>query len=201
MSGLIKIGLTGGIGMGKSTAAKILRGMGLPVHNADREVHKLMRKGGRAVKRIAKAFPQALKGGAIDRKTIGKDVFEHPEKLRRLEKILHPLVQKAERDFLQRAEKRNIRAVVLEIPLLFETHAEKRCTVTICVTAPHALQRARVMQRKNMTEARFKAIRSRQMSDKQKRKLADYTINTGKGYGDTKKQLRHVLGLILKPRV
>ncbi len=197
---MVIIGLTGGIGMGKSTAAKILSGFGLPVYNADEAIHELLGKGGAGVKPVAQLFPEARKRSAIDRKILGKLVFGHPHKLKRLENILHPLVQKVEQKFLRAVRKRNIQAAILEIPLLFETGADKRCDFAICVTAPKSVQKARVMKRPGMTPARFKAILSHQMSDREKRKRADLVIDTGKGIADTKKQLTYILSqLNLKP--
>jgi dephospho-CoA kinase len=193
---MLIIGLTGGIGMGKSTAAAILSAFGLPVHNADHAVHDLLRKGGKAVRPVAKLFPESLQGGAIDRAILGKIVFGKPARLRKLEKILHPLVQKAECDFLRRARREKAVAAVLEIPLLFETGAEKRCDVTLCVAAPKAVQKARVLKRKGMTPARFRAIVALQMPAAEKRRRADYVVRTGVGRADTKRQLRKiVLGL------
>lgn len=193
------IGLTGGIGMGKSTAAKILRRMGLPIYHADQAVHDLLRKGGKAVKPVANLFPEALRHGAIDRAILGPLVFAQPRKLKRLEHILHPLAQQAEKAFLQQARRMKAPAAVLEIPLLFETKAEKRCDVVLCVTAPRAVQKARVLARAGMTEAKFKAIIKRQMPDKQKRAKADYVINTGTDYADTRKQLQRVINILLRP--
>jgi dephospho-CoA kinase len=191
------IGLTGGIGMGKSTAAKIMQGFGLPVYNADKAVHDLLTKGGKAVKPVAKLFPEAFRRGAIDRKIIGQSVFHNPAKLKQLEKILHPMVQKIERVFIKQAQQQKATAVVLEIPLLFETGAEKRCDIVICVTAPRAVQKQRVMTRKHMNEARFKAILKLQMPDAEKRRKADYVVQTGRGYADTKIQLRDILKNII----
>ena len=190
---MLIIGLTGSIGMGKSTAASILSGFGLPIYNADHAVHALLQKGGKGVKPIAKLFPEACHDGAIDRAELGRLVFGKPGKLRKLEAILHPLVQKAERDFLKQARRNQARAVVLEIPLLFETGAEKRCDMTICVTAPKAIQKARVLKRKGMTAAKLKAILARQMPDRDKRRRADYVVRTGVSRTDTKKQLRKIL--------
>ncbi len=190
---MLVIGLTGGIGMGKSTAAKILRGFGLPVYYADKSVHELLRKDGKAVKPVAKLFPEALKKGAIDRKTLGRLVFNNPAKLKRLEKILHPMVKDIERVFLAKAGKQKVRAAILEIPLLFETGGEKRCDFTICVTAPRNVQKDRVMRRFHMTETRFKTILKRQMPDAKKRKRADYVVQTGTSYADTKRQLKNIL--------
>lgn len=190
---MLVIGLTGGIGMGKSTAAEILKGFGMPVHNSDHVVHALLAKGGKAVKAIARIFPESLKGGAIDRATLGKLVFGEPDKLKKLEKILHPYVWKSEDDFLKRSKRDKLRAAVLEIPLLFETGAEKRCDVVICVSAPKAVQKLRVMKRKGMTKAKFKSIMARQMPDSEKRRRADYVVKTGVGKPDTKKQIHAVL--------
>jgi len=189
----IIIGLTGGIGMGKSTAAKILSRFGLPIYSADAAVHTLLGRGGKAVNPVAKLFPASLRTGAIDRKRLGADIFHQPKKLRALEKILHPLVRQAERDFLKRAQYQKARAAVLEIPLLFETGGEKRCDFTICVTAPRAVQTARVLSRKNMTPAKFKAILTRQMPDAERRARADYIVKTGVGLADTKRQLEKIL--------
>jgi dephospho-CoA kinase len=195
---MIIIGLTGSIGMGKSTAAKILGRMGLPVYHADRAVHDLLRRGGKAVKPVAKLFPESLKKGAIDRRILGVVVFGNARKLKKLETILHPLARHAERDFLKRSRRQKAPAAVLEIPLLFETGGEKRCDIVLAVTAPHKTQKARVFARPGMTDAKFKAILARQMPDRIKRRRADYVIYTGKGYADTRKQLRQVLERILE---
>ena len=193
---MLIIGLTGGIGMGKSTAAAILKSFGLPVHNADHAVHALLKKGGKGVKPVAKHFPDALKNGAIDRKKLGAMVFGQPVKLKKLEKILHPLVHDAEYAFLKKSK--NNMAVVLEIPLLFETRAEKRCDFVVCVSAPPHVQKKRVLARKGMTPARFKSILARQMPDKEKRQRADYVVGTGISRADTKKQLRAILNQWIK---
>ena len=187
------IGLTGSIGMGKSTTATLLRHMGFPIYSADDEVHKLLKKGGTAVTAIARLFPETLKRGAIDRKILGRAVFHQPEKLKRLERILHPLVRRTEKEFLQKARQAKARAVILEIPLLFETGGEKRCDITLCVTAPRATQKARVLARPHMTEEKLRAILARQMPDAEKRRKADYVIPTGKGVAATEKQLRKIL--------
>jgi dephospho-CoA kinase len=190
---MIIIGLTGGIGMGKSTAAQILKTMGFPIYNADAEVHKLLKKDGKAVARVAKLFPETLHNYAIDRKMLGRAVFGKPRKLRRLEKILHPLVRQAEIAFVKNARKAKKRAVILEIPLLFETGGEKRCDITLCVTAPRVIQKSRVLSRLGMTEERFHAILKNQMPDAQKRKKADYIVPTGKGLAATEKHLHKIL--------
>jgi len=191
--GMLVIGLTGGIGMGKSTAAKILGDMGLPIYVADAVVHQLLKKGGKGVKPVAKMFPETFTRGAIDRPTLSRMVFSDPTRLTRLEKILHPMVRDAELAFLTKARAKKAGAAILEIPLLFETKGQKRCDFTICVTAPKAVQKARVIQRPAMNIAKFNAILRRQMPDKQKRKLADYVVQTGTSYAHTRHQLEKVL--------
>ena len=184
------IGLTGSIGMGKSTVAEILRQMGFPTYNADATVHEVLKKNGKAVAAVANLFPETLKRGAIDRKLLGQVVFGQPDKLRKLERIIHPLVRQAECAFLQKARKIKAQAAILEIPLLFETNGEKRCDLTLCVTAPRAIQKARVLSRPHMTEEKFRAILAHQMPDAEKRRKADYILPTGKGLEATEIQLR-----------
>jgi dephospho-CoA kinase len=193
MKRMLIIGLTGGIGMGKSTAAHILRDFGLPIYHADKAVHRLLRKKGAAVKEVAQLFPAALKKGAIDRVLLGHMVFNRPHKLKQLERTLHPHVREAEKDFLRVAAKKKAPVAILEIPLLFETKGERRCDFTICVTAPKKVQKARVMQRRGMTITKFKAILKRQMSDAEKKRRADYVVHTGGSYARTKAQLRRIL--------
>jgi len=190
---MIIIGLTGGIGMGKSTAAAILNKFGLPIYDADKAVHGLLQKGGKAVKPVAKLFPECVNKGAIDRAILGRLVFGKPAQLKKLEKILHPLVRRAERDFLKQARRDKAPAAVLEIPLLFETGAEDRCDITICVTATRAVQKARVLKRKGMTSQRLAAILQRQMPDKDKRNRADFVVRTHKGRVDTRRQLQDII--------
>lgn len=193
MKKMIVIGLTGGIGMGKSTAAGIFRDMGLPVYNADHAVHELLRKGGKAVRPVAGLFPEALRRGAIDRRSLGHHVFGRPAKLKKLEKIMHPLVRRAEIEFLRKARKRGVRAAVLEIPLLFETGGHERCDFTICVTAPKRVQMARVMRRPGMTKEKLRAIMKRQMPAMRKHRMADFVIGTGKSRALTRKHLQKAL--------
>jgi dephospho-CoA kinase len=191
------IGLTGGIGMGKSTAAKILSGMGFAVYSADRAVHDLLKKDGKAVKPLAKLFPQAVKGGGIDRTRLAPLVFRDAQKLRQLEDILHPMVRRAEKEFLRMARKEGAAAVILEIPLLFETEGEGRCDATLCVAASRRVQRQRVMARQGMTPAKFRAIVKRQMPETEKRRRADFVIPTGDGLAVTRRHLRAALREIM----
>ncbi|HEY0523752.1 MAG TPA: dephospho-CoA kinase [Stellaceae bacterium] len=179
---MIVLGLTGSIGMGKSTAAAMLRRLGVPVHDADATVHRLMAPGGRAVPAVSAAFPDVLTPtGGIDRRALGARVFGDRAALRRLESILHPMVGAAERRFLARQARRRARLVVLDIPLLFETGGDRRCDAVIVVTAPPFLQRARVMRRPGMTEGKLAAILAKQMPDAEKRRRADFVVPTGLG--------------------
>ena len=145
------VGLTGSIGMGKSTAAKMLRQMGVPVYDADANVHAIQAKGGVALPAIEAAFPGVVKDGVLDRQALGARVFGNKEALRRLEAIVHPLVGQRQRAFLKRAARRGEKLVVLDIPLLFEGAGERRVDATLVVSAPAFLQRHRVMARPGMS--------------------------------------------------
>ncbi len=193
---MLVIGLTGSIGMGKSNAAMALRRMGVPVHDADGAVHTLLGPGGRAVKPVAAIFPAALSGDRIDRRVLGDLVFGDTPALRRLEAILHPLVRRASRDFIQAARRARTPIIVLDIPLLYESGASKTVDMVIVVSAPAAIQRQRVLARPGMTEAKFRAILSRQVPDAEKRRRADFVVRTGGHRGDTFRQLRRVLGIV-----
>lgn len=184
------LGLTGSIGMGKSTAAAMFRRDGIAVHDADAAVHDLMRRGGAAVPAVAKAFPEALRDGAVDRKVLGALVFGKPEALRRLEAILHPLVRRRMRRFLQQAGRRGDKLVVLDIPLLFETGGERFCDAVAVVSAPRLIQRQRVLARPGMTPEKFAAILAAQMPDREKRRRADWVVPTGLGRRPTRLALR-----------
>lgn len=196
---MIVLGLTGSIGMGKSTAARQLRRLGYPVHDADAVVHDLLERGGAAVPAIASAFPGVVRDGAVDRRVLGATVFSDPAALRRLESIVHPLVRQAERRFLAQARRRRRRLVVLDIPLLFETGGEGRCDAVAVVSAPPFLQARRVLARPGMTPDRLAAIRRTQMPDRDKRRRADVVIPTGRGYRPALRALvratRALLGL------
>lgn len=166
--------------MGKSTATRELRRMGIPVHDADKAVHRLLGRGGKAVAAVAAAFPGVEKpGGGIDRAALGRRVFSDPGALKQLETILHPLVRQAERAFLARARRQRRKLVVLDIPLLYETGGEKRCDKVLVVSAPRRIQLARVMARPGMTAERLAGVEARQMPDAEKRRRADIVIETG----------------------
>lgn len=197
---MIVLGLTGSIGMGKTTAAAVLRRLGVPVHDADAAVHRLLARGGRAAAAVAAAFPEAVREGAVDRKALGRAVFADAAALRRLEAILHPLVRAAERRFLGRQRAARARLVVLDVPLLFETGGERRCDATLVVSAPPFVQAARVLRRPGMTPATFAAIAARQMPDREKRRRADFTLPTGLGRRESLRGLRRIVTVLRRRR-
>lgn len=172
-------GLTGGIGMGKSTVAGAFRRAHVPVFDADAAVHALQGPGGRAVRPIGAAFPGSVADGRVDREALRQAVMGRPEEIRRLEAIVHPLVRDAEARFLAAARRRGDRLAVLDVPLLFESGRAPRCDAVIVVSAPPAVQRRRVVGRRGMTAERFAFILSRQMPDAEKRRRADHVIRTG----------------------
>lgn len=194
--GTVVIGLTGSIGMGKTTAANMLRRLGLPVFDADATVHELQRPGGAALPEIAKVFPGLVKKGILDREGLAKRVFEEPGNLRQLEEIVHPLVHDAEQRFFMRVATGRTGIAVLEIPLLFESGAEHRCDFTIVVSAPSFVQKARVLWRPGMTITKFNAILAQQLSDAESRSRADFIVPTGMGRRYTLNALRGVVRLI-----
>lgn len=189
----VVLGLTGSIGMGKSTAARMLRRQGVPVHDADAVVHGLLGPGGAAVAPIEAAFGGVVRDGAVDRQALGARVFGNADALQRLEAILHPLVQQAERRFLRHAACRRVPVAVLDIPLLFETGGDHRVDATIILTAPLFVQRARVLARPGMTLEKFAGILARQMPDREKRRRADFTVQTGDGRWHTRKELTRIV--------
>ena len=176
---MIVLGLTGSIGMGKSTAAAVLRRLGVPLYDADAEIHKMLGRGGAAVTAVEAAFP-GVRGedGAIDRRALGRRVFGKPEELHRLEQILHPMVRAVERRWVARQRARGTKLVVLDIPLLFETDRIDRVDGVIVVSAPLRLQRERVMRRPGMSAERFAAILDSQLPDREKRRRADFIVDT-----------------------
>jgi dephospho-CoA kinase len=199
---MIVLGLTGSIGMGKSTAAAMLRRLGVPVHDADATVHRLLGPGGGAVAPVARAFPGGVIEDArtgrtrIDRAALGRLVFADSAALHRLEAILHPLVRADERRFRRRMQARHVPLIVLDIPLLFESGGDRRCDATLVVTAPARIQRARVMARQGMTEERFAAILAKQMPDAEKRRRADFVVQTGLGRNATLRRLAAIVRLL-----
>ena len=192
---MIVLGLTGSVGMGKSTVARMLKTARIPVFDADAYVHRALRRGGRGVRDVAHAFPAAYDGSrdAIDRTKLGALVFNNPPARKKLEAILHPLVRNAELRFIRRHQAWRTRLIVLDIPLMFETRADVLCHAVICVTAPKFIQQARVMARPGMTADKFARILAAQMPDAEKRLRADYILQTGHGRHQTWRDLQTIL--------
>jgi dephospho-CoA kinase len=194
---LIVLGLTGSIGMGKSTAAAMLRCLGVPLFDADQVVHRLLAPGGGAVRAVSDAFPGVeTEAGGIDRMLLGQRVFADADALARLEAIVHPMVTAEETRFLNLARARRERLVVLDIPLLFETAGEHRCDYVVVVSAPALVQRQRVLRRPGMSEIRLVAILRKQMPDHEKRRRADFVVPSGLGRGLTLRHLRAIVRLL-----
>ena len=196
---MILVGLTGSIGMGKSTVAQMFVDAGVPAYNADDAVHAMYRPGGAAVAPVGAAFPGVVADGAIDRELLSKAVLNNPEALQRLEAIVHPLVGGMQMAFLQAAREADAELVVLDIPLLFENGGEKRVDVTVVVSAPADVQRARVLERAGMTVEKFESIFAKQMPDAEKRARADFVIDTGASQDDTRAQVKAVLDALREP--
>jgi dephospho-CoA kinase len=197
---MVIVGLTGSIGMGKSTAARMLRQMGVPVYDADAAVHVLQARGGAALPPIEAAFPGVVKEGVLDRQALGARVFGNTEALRRLEAIVHPLVRQRQIAFLKRAAQRGEKLVVLDIPLLFEGLGERRVDATLVVSAPIFLQRHRVMARPGMTAERLDGILRQQVPDVLKRRKADIVIPTGLGLAPTRAALAKAVNRLKRRR-
>ncbi|WP_298984217.1 dephospho-CoA kinase [uncultured Roseibium sp.] len=188
---MIRIGLTGSIGMGKSTTANMFAAAGVPVHDADATVHALY--AGRAAPLIEAAFPGTVVDGRVDRKRLSPHVLGKPEVMKRLEAIVHPLVREEEEAFLTAARLARRRIVVMDIPLLFETAGENRVDMAVVVTADPEIQKQRVLARADMTEDRFHAILERQMPDGEKRRRAHFLVDTGLGMEPARRQVRAIL--------
>lgn len=196
---MILLGLTGSIGMGKSATARMFAETGTPVYDADAAVHRLYAKGGAAVAPVGEAFPGVVKDGAVDREALSRAVLNNPAAMKTLESIVHPLVRREQERFLEEQRRAGAPVVVLDIPLLFEGGGERFLDAVIVVSAPAATQRARVLKRPGMTEAKFEAILAKQMADAEKRRRADFVINTGLGFEEARAQVRQVLDAVLEP--
>jgi dephospho-CoA kinase len=183
--------LTGSLGMGKSTAANFFAEAGVPVHDSDATVHALY--AGEAVPLVERAFPSSTTDGKIDRSKLAAMVISDAEALRRLEAIVHPLVSASREKFLADAQARGAAIVVFDIPLLFETGAHGNCDAVVVVTAPPELQRQRAFERPGMTEEKFLALLAKQMPDAEKRRRADFIVDSSQAFDHTRAQIRDIL--------
>ncbi|WEX77410.1 dephospho-CoA kinase [Sinorhizobium numidicum] len=188
---MIIVGLTGSIGMGKSTAAQMFRELGVPVNDADQVVHDLYR--GEAVAPVESAFPGVAKKGVIDRAELSRQLVGAPDRLAELERIVHPLVRAKEKEFIARHKRAGAPFVLLDIPLLFETKAETRLDRVVVVTCDPERQKERVMKRQGMTAEKFAMILARQVPDSEKRARADYIIDTSNSFDETRQQVRAIV--------
>ncbi len=188
---MIVLGLTGSIGMGKSTTARMFREAGVPVHDSDETVHRLY--AGKAAALIEERFPGVVFDGVVDREKLAKAVLGQPDELKDLERIVHPLVRADADAFLERHRQEGARLAVLDIPLLFETGGEDRVDRIVVVTAPAKAQRERVLARPGMTEEKFEAILSRQVPDAEKRRRADFFIDTGQGMDAARRRVAEII--------
>ncbi|HTS41813.1 MAG TPA: dephospho-CoA kinase [Xanthobacteraceae bacterium] len=189
------LGLTGSIAMGKTTTAKLFADAGVPVHDADATVHSLYE--GEAAAAIEAAFPGTTEGGKVDRKVLGARIAGDAAALRRLEAIVHPLVRQAEERFLAQAERAGAQAVVLDIPLLFETAGEKRVDAVVVVTAPTDVQRSRTRER-GIAPEQLETLLARQVPDDEKRRRADFIVDTSRGIESARAQVQDILAAIVK---
>lgn len=195
---MIVLGLTGSIGTGKSTTAAMFRDLGVPVHDADATVHDLYRA--EAVAPVAALFPEALENGTIDRKALSAILARSPERFGELEAVIHPLVRARETAFLDAERRNGAPLVLLDIPLLYETGGEKRVDKVVVVTCDPQTQRERVLARPGMTEEKFQLILSRQMPDAEKRRRADFIIDTGRGLDAAREQLEEIIARLTERR-
>jgi dephospho-CoA kinase len=196
---MILLGLTGSIGMGKSTTAALFQAEGAPVYDADDAVHALYAAGGAAAPLVAAAFPGVLTEGAVDRARLGARVLNDPEALKRLEAIVHPLVGAQRQAFFNEVSAAGETVVVLDVPLLFETGGDKAMDAVAVVSAPAEVQRQRVLARPGMTVEKFDAILDRQTPDADKRARADFVIDTGGGLEAARAQVHAVLAALADP--
>ncbi len=195
---MLILGLTGSIGMGKSTAAGALRRLGVPVHDADAAIHRLIGRNGAAVLAVERAFPGSTREGAVDRKRLGDIVFADPSARKRLEAILHPMARAGQIRFLMAAARRREPVVVLDVPLLFETKGDRRCDAVMVVSAPAAIQEQRVIARPGMTREKFAGILRTQTPDAEKRRRADFVIRTGLNRRHALRQMQAALAAARK---
>ena len=196
---MIVLGLTGSIGMGKSTTARMFAEEGAWVHDADETVHGLYGKDGTAVGPVGAAFPGALKDGAIDREALAAELAGDPTALKRLEAIVHPLVSRSRDAFIEKARDAGAEVVVLDVPLLFETGGHEALDAVVVVSAPHHIQRGRVLGRPGMTAERLDVLVARQTPDAEKRARADFVVDTGQDLNHARAQVRQILATVRDP--
>jgi dephospho-CoA kinase len=189
------LGLTGSLGMGKSATAKMFAEQGVPVHDADAAVHQLYES--EATPLIEAAFPGTTAGGKVNRDKLAQRVLGDTVAIKKLEAIVHPLVRNAEERFLAEAERKGATAAVLDIPLLFETGSDKRCDGVVVVSAPPDVQRSRAFERPGMAEQKFAALLAKQMPDADKRAMADFVVDTSKGFDAARAQVRDILARVV----
>ena len=194
---MIVLGLTGSIGMGKSTTTAMFADAGALVWNADEAVHRLYAKGGAAVRPVGEAFPGVVVDGAVDRTRLAEALGRDDQAFRRLEAIVHPLVMAHRLEDLAAAGARGVRLAVLDIPLLFETGGDAAVDAVVVVTAPAEVQAARVLARPGMTRERFEAILARQLPDAENRRRADFVIDTGEGLEAARARVNEIVGMVL----
>ncbi len=190
---MIILGLTGSIGMGKSTTAGLFARQGIPVFDADRAVRQLYQNDTAVIRAIGARFPKAVRAGKIDRKALIEAVHGEPQALADLERIVHPAVAAARQCWLDAARARGERIVLFDIPLLFETGAQSQVDKVIVVSAPAQMQKERVLARPGMTEAHFERLHAAQMPDQEKRRRADFVIDTSKGLAHAARQVQSIL--------
>jgi len=187
------IGLTGSIAMGKSETVRMFAESGVPVFDSDAAVHALYAKDGAAVAPLRKAFPHAISNDAVDREALSAILTRAPQRLAELEAIVHPLVRRAQQQFLELHRARGTPLVLLDIPLLFETQRENEVDIIVVVSAPADIQRARAMARPGMTPEKLETILARQMPDAEKRKRADFIVDSSQGLDHARGEVRHIL--------
>jgi dephospho-CoA kinase len=197
---MILIGLTGSIGMGKSTTAAMFREAGVPVYDADAAVHDLYDEGGAAVGPVGEAFPGVVKDGRVDREALRHAVLGNPEALKRLNAIVHPLVGRDRIGFFQQAQAQGADMVVLDIPLLFETGGHANVDAVVVASAPAVMQRERVLARPGMTPDRLDAILAQQMADAEKRARAHFVVDTSRGLEPARAQVAEIIATMRDPQ-
>jgi len=196
---MITLGLTGSIGMGKSATGQMFADEGCPVYDADAEVHRLYAKGGAAVGPVEAAFPGVEADGAIDRARLAERVVGDHAAMDRLNSIVWPLLGEGRKAFFRKAEEDGVAIVVLDIPMLFETGGERNMDAVVVVSAPAEVQRARVLAREGMSEAKLDGILARQMADEEKRARAHFVVDTSRGFNHAREQVRAIVAQLKRP--